>query len=197
VLLGICEDIRDLAVECGHRADVLTWGGVRRRSLRRTCNFTSGLITLLASGAAGAIAANLITDVVLKSISAAAVLFAGLMSLVTTHFLDDNETEKMFEGAAKLRGVQWDAETDLATPEFIELREEAHKRKFAKRGASEQATPTEAPDERDKQFRAGAQLAYSKLSELKRRRVAAVEYENYFVQIRDSHIQDYKRKPAW
>ena len=108
--------------------------------------------------------------------------------MMTTHFLDDNETEKLFEGAAKFRGVQWDAELALVTPEFVELMEEAHRRKFPKKSVAGQPAATGPQDERDRQFRAGAQLAYGKLTELKRRRSDAVEYEHYFTELRDAHL---------
>jgi len=177
--LAVVEQIRDLARDCDYHSDVLSWLAARRRNLRRDLNFTAGLITLISGGAVWAIITDALTSTSLRYASALCTLAGGLCTLVTTHFLDDDQTERLVRGAGKFRSLGLDAATDLNNPAFIELSEFAAARRTRRRSTAASSEHQELEEEQGRQFREAADLAYAKLAELTKRRHETVEFEPF------------------
>ncbi len=174
--LSVFARIGHVSSEAGYHADILIWAAERRYRKRRHLNFLAGLLALLCSAAVTAVLTGLIALMAVRYLAALSALASGLVSLVNTHLHDDGRTERLFNGAAKLRAVQKAAELVRDRPLFIALETKAT---LAARGGhwpaiSNGASPSDEPDrhgerttrrEREQEFRIGTKAAYKALSE--------------------------------
>lgn len=176
--LAVFEEILRFKRQCDYKSEVLTWLASRRSNLRRHLNFISGLITMISGGAVWAIVTNVLTSTSLQYASAVCSFAGGLCTLITTHFLDNDQTERLLSGVAKFRTLALDASIDLFNPAFIELQRTASARQLS---TGPSAKP-DLNDEQRKEFRAAGDLAYTKLADLQKRLHETIEFEQYIQQ---------------
>jgi len=181
------EELRVLAEDGDYHAAVLSWLANRRRDLRRDFNFAAGLITLVSGGAVGAVVTDLLTATYIKYASAILTLTGGLCTLITTHFLDDDQIERLLRGAAKFRTIGLDASVYLKNPEFIEMNEIALARKRPPKG--------ELTEDQSKRFREASQVVYDKLTEILNLRQDTAELEQLVKEAQAKHGRAKARDP--
>jgi hypothetical protein len=174
--LVVFDDVRDFGDECNYYADVLGWLATRRGRLRRNLNFTAGLITLISSGAVWAVVADILTSTYLRYGAAFCTFAGGLCTLITTHFLEDDQAARLLRGAEAFRALGLDAKIDLSEPAFIELTRIAGDRQLSREGPD---SKRDLSEEQRKEFRTAGERAYNRLKELKEQRRGVVELEQF------------------
>ncbi len=182
--LVVLDRIDDFTQECNYHSDVLTWLATRRINLRRDLSFIASLITLISGGAIWAIVTDVLTSTYLQYASAFFSLAGGLCTLVATHFLDDNQTDRLLRGAGKFRTLGLDAVINLSKPAFIELRTIASDRQLSPGDGS---SKSELSEKQSKEFREAADLAWARLAELHKQRQETVEFEQFVKQAEAEH----------
>jgi hypothetical protein len=112
---------------------------------------------------------DLLTSTYVKYAAAISTLAGGLCTLFTTHFLDDDQIERLLQGGAKFRTIGLDASVHLKNPDFIEMNEIAIARKKQPKG--------ELTEDQSKQFREASKVVYVRLTEITNLRHDTAELE--------------------
>lgn len=203
--LGVFARIGHVSAEASYHADILLWAAERRYRNRRHLNFMAGLLALLCSAAVTAVLTGLVAILAIRYLAALSALASGLVSLINSHLHDDWQTERLFNGAAKLRAVQKAAELLRDRPLFLSL--EAKATLAASGGHWPTASPAMShPDElgrheeeairqeREQEFRRGAEAAYKALSELRHGQTDAAEHRAYLDALIAANQRAYDRQ---
>lgn len=203
--LSVFRRIGHLSSETGYHADILVWAAERRYRRRRHLNFIAGLLALLCSAAVTTVLTGLVTAVAVKYLAALSALVAGLVSLTNTHLHDDGQTERLFNGAAKLRAVQKAAERVRDRPLFISLETKANLAAAGGRWPTScksnsqsdefpQQTAETIYQDREQEFRIGAEKAYKALSEIRHGQTDAADYKSYVDALIAANQKAYDRR---
>lgn len=188
--LSAFDRIAGTSIECGYHADILSWTAGFRFRRRRNLSFLAGMLALICCAAVASLLTRIVLTAPVEYFAILTALCSGLITLINTHFHDDGETERLLGGAAELRSVQKAAELLRDRPLFIELETKAHlavagdRRRptldgHARSDEGPRQAGAAAEQERDREFRMGAESAYKALSELRQRQTGAAGYRSH------------------
>lgn len=208
--LSAFDRIAETSGECGYQADILSWAAGTRFRRRRNLSFLAGMLALICCATVASLFTRMVPTTQVEYVAILTALCSGMITLINTHFHDDGEIERLLGGAAELRAVQKAAELLRDRPLFIELETKARLAAAGDRGRPTldgHARPDQGPrqavataEQRDREFRMGAESAYNALSELRQRQTDAASYRPHVAALIAANQIAYerrKRKTVW
>lgn len=110
------KQLQTVATDSQTKRRLLLIKASHRSRLRRVLHVTAGILALLSATSITAIITELTNSMAVKVFSAAVAFISGVISLVISNYVDERDTWKMFEGAARFMSVRSNAELILSKP---------------------------------------------------------------------------------